>query len=60
VALTVLFDVTLISAVDNVSRPTWAFKVGLGLIVPTIVVTYLPYLQAEPYTPGASMVDGSA
>ena len=37
-----LFSVTLISAVYSLSRPPWAFKVGLVLIIPALVLTWLP------------------
>ena len=43
VALTVLFDVTLISALYSVSRSTWTFRFGLLLIVPAIVLSWLTY-----------------
>ena len=37
-----LFSITLVSAVYSLSRPPWAFKVGLALIIPALTLTWLP------------------
>ena len=41
--LTALFTATLVSALYSVSRPAWAFRVGLALIIPTIALIWLRY-----------------
>ncbi len=46
--LTALFTATLISALYSVSRPAWAFKLGLALIVPAIAGTWLRLAVASP------------
>jgi len=46
--LTALFTATLISALYSVSRPAWAFTLGLALIVPAIALTWLPYVVTVP------------
>ena len=46
--LTALFTATLVSALYSVSRPAWAFKLGITLIVPAIALTWLPYVVTVP------------
>ena len=46
--LTALFTATLISALYSLSRPAWAFKVGLALVLPAIALVWLPYAVALP------------
>lgn len=45
--LTALFTVTLVSSLSCVRRPAWAFKVGLGLIVPAIALIWAPFAVAS-------------
>ncbi len=46
--LTALFTATLVSALYSVSRPAWAFTLGLALIVPAIALTWLPHAVTVP------------
>jgi hypothetical protein len=46
--LTALFTAALISALYSVSRPAWAFKVGLALIVPAIAWAWIRHVIASP------------
>ena len=46
--LTALFTATLVSAIYCISRPPWAFKLGLALIVPAIVLAWAPFAVASP------------
>ena len=46
--LTALFTATLISALYGVSRPTWAFKLGLALMMPAAALMWLRHAVASP------------
>ena len=48
-----LFSITLVSAVYSLSRPPWAFKVGLALIIPALTLTWLPAVFAARLELGA-------
>ena len=43
-----LFTVALSSALYSVSRPAWAFKLGLTLMVPAIALTWVSYIVTSP------------
>ncbi len=46
--LTALFTATLVSALYSVSRPAWAFKLGLALIMPAAALIWLRHAVASP------------
>ena len=48
ILLSALLIATLISALYSVSRPAWAFKVGLVLMVPAIALVLLRYATTSP------------
>jgi len=51
-----LFSITLISAVYSLRSPPWAFKVGLALMVPALVLMWLPLTFAVRLDLGAYLL----